>query len=866
MIQIMLPRTAGRLRPHQEEKKMKSFLVLLGVAILSSYVNAAVVEGENLLTNGGLDAEQVDFAESWSASSTKNVAYRGDGGPQGKKASICLQSDGTTPGAVSVRQQGMTLVAGETYKLSAYIKTKRFKSRNAGLVVHNAGWTTAIGFTGLPADSDWTFMEKTFTLFPSRGNEYGLAMFAAGLTGEIHFADLKLEAITDRGRKGSSSQMSTVASPRLVPYQPLLNKIPRSNPELTLRFYGILPQKQEAYECLIATGENRVLQQTAPLKDGKILVSLAGLPCGDYSLEAVLRHRETRETILTAAYPISIIDVPAVDRSNIRQLNNLVAEVLDQPVELTPTPQTFTFVNPRDGWVFVACTTVTPVTDLIVKIDDRDTVINAATDRLEAFRELVMGEHRITVSGNNADARLLVRSIAEIFDYPPCSNSHVKENGNYDWEFMKKHILPAVTTLNGGSLPGGALSEAKARGLKWLANFNVAPVDDPANVRDRMETHAGMTKPQYDGFTSDELFFGRSKIDNYTQALWRLRNPENRLIYTWIVGKPSLSSPHTDFMSACLNASRGRGRLLFEAYCRPRADEKAAAAYLDNVIGETMRRFNAFFPNAAAGTGIIFGNFNQIPIISLENDPAVDFKYYLDMQVNLIANSPDFKDLAATGYWGTYYGDEELARWSFKLMRHYAVEGNRDMLSARYGFKYNPGFLANGDFARGLDGWVLAAAAEGSLRTDTIAEYGKKSQGRWNAGNAGDTVCVMTRHAGKPNRISQTVHGLEVGKAYCLQFVTADRKDVVDKKYNPRQYGIEAELEGAEILGDKSFVHIDRRNASGHKHSDNVAKINLNRIIFRAKSPTQVIALTDQRANPGEELVINFVQLKPYFE
>jgi len=52
MIQIMLPRTAGRLRPHQEEKKMKSFLVLLGVAILSSYVNAAVVEGENLLTHG----------------------------------------------------------------------------------------------------------------------------------------------------------------------------------------------------------------------------------------------------------------------------------------------------------------------------------------------------------------------------------------------------------------------------------------------------------------------------------------------------------------------------------------------------------------------------------------------------------------------------------------------------------------------------------------------------------------------------------------------------------------------------------------------------------------------------------------------
>ena len=174
--------------------------------------------------------------------------------------------------------------------------------------------------------------------------------------------------------------------------------------------------------------------------------------------------------------------------------------------------------------------------------------------------------------------------------------------------------------------------------------------------------------------------------------------------------------------------------MLFEAYCHPQVNEEAAAAYLDNMIGETMRRFNGFFPNAAAGTGIIFGNFNQIPIISLEHDPAVDFKYFLDMQVNLVANSPDFKDLATIGYWGTYYGDEEMVRWSFKLMRHYAVEGNKEMLSDRHGFKYNPGFIANPDFADGLEGWTVSAAAKDSVRTQTIAGFGKKSEGRWGGG------------------------------------------------------------------------------------------------------------------------------------
>ncbi|MCX7044628.1 MAG: hypothetical protein NTX50_03945 [Candidatus Sumerlaeota bacterium] len=909
-------------------------LALLGAAILSSSADAAVAEGENLLVNGAFDAEQVAFPEFWSVTSDRNVLYRRAGGPDGKKASIVLQGDAATPGEVSVRQQGMTLVAGETYKLSAYIKTKGLKCRHGGLVIHNGGWTSDVGFKNLPTDSDWMLMEKTFTLFPSRDKEYGLAMFAGDLTGEMHFADLKLEAVSAGARKGSSTQMSIVAAPRLVPFQPLLNRIPRANPELTLKFFGTLNEKQDAYECLVfaradltttpASRENSPASQSvslpsvpspslpfAPplqLKDSKILIPLSDLPCGDYSLKAELRHAGTRATILGDSYPISIVDIPVIDRSRIKQLNNLVAEVLDEPIRAIPSPQTFTFVNPHDGWVFVAFIDEAvsksrapesrapqlpgPSPQLTVTLDNRDTVITSSTDRLEAFRELSMGEHRVTVAGvpvvpivpavpavgnaksaataapiaNAVAPRLIVRSIPEIFDYPPCADSQVKENGSYGWEFMKKNILYAVTTLNGGSLPGPALPEAKARGLKWLANFNVAPVDDPANVQARMEKHAGMTQPQYDGFTSDELFFGRATIDNYTKALWRLRNPERRLIYTWIVGKPSISALHTDFMSAALNASGGRGRLLFEAYCHPQTDEKAAAAYLDNMIAETMRRFNAFYPGAASGTGIIFGNFNQIPIISLEHDPAVDFKYFLDMQVNLVANSPDFAGLATTGYWGTYYGDEELARWSFKLMRHYAVEGNKDMLSARYGFKYNPGHLTNCDFADGLKGWTLAPAAEGAIRADTISGYGKNSQGRWGAGKAGDAVCVLTRHAGKPNRITQTASGLTPGKLYSLQFVTADRKDVLAKKYNPRPYGIAADLEGFETFPDKSFTHIDRRNSGRYEHNDNVAKINLHRIVFRTDSATQAISFTDEKAAPGEELIINFIQLKPYLE
>jgi hypothetical protein len=828
---------------------------------------SAPARAENLLANGTLDAEQVAFPEFWTpSSSAQGVIYQRAGGPGGRKPAIVLRGEGGATREVSARQQGLVLAAGETYRLSAYIRTKGFKSRNAGLIVHNAGWTSDIGFKNLPADSDWTLREKTFTLFPSRDKEYGVAMFAIELRGEIGFADVKLEPVSEGARTGSRSPWALVATPRLVPYQPLLSRIPRSNPELVLKFYGNLPEKPEAYEALVTVEGDRIAPQTLPLRDGRIVVRLAGLACGEYALRAVVRQAATRRTVLEAAYPIRIIDVPVVDRSRIKPLNNLVAELLNEPVGKAPAPRTFTFVNPRDGWVFVALAVDSPATKPAATIDDRPLPLFVNRGSWEAFRELAVGPHRITIDGHAGAGRLQVRSIPEIFDYPPCADSAVKENGSYGWEFMQRHVLQAVTTLNGGALPGNALSEAKARGLKWLANLGVRELSDPANLQARMEQHAGLTQAQYDGFTADELFFGRTTIDSYTQALWRLRNPQQRLVYTWIVGKPSIAALHTDFMSAALNVSRGRGRLLYEAYCHPQPDEKAAAAYLDDMLGETIRRFNAMLPGAAAGTGIIFGNFNQIPIISLEFNPAVDFRYYLDMQVNRVANSPDFAGLGMVGYWGTYYGDEELARWSFLLMRHYAVEGRKEMLSARYGLKYQPGHLANGDFAEGLQGWTAAPAARGAIRAETLAGYGKNCQGRWGGGKAGDTVCTMTRQAGAANRIQQTAQGLVVGRPYCLQFVTADRKAVVAKKCHPRRYGIAAQLEGADLLPEKSFVHVDRRSGGRYEHNDNVGQINLNRIVFRAKSPSLVVAFHDADAAPGEELIVNFVQLKPYLE
>jgi hypothetical protein len=402
-------------------------------------------------------------------------------------------------------------------------------------------------------------------------------------------------------------------------------------------------------------------------------------------------------------------------------------------------------------------------------------------------------------------------------------------------------------------------------GLKWLANVGTTNPKDAADLVKRMTKNAGMTAAWYDGFTCDEQFFSRPSLVHYTEALRLYKNPENRLIYTWIVGKPGLPGIHSDFISASLNASRGQGRLLFEAYCHSRPSEADAISYLNDRVVDTMAQFNTYYPDAVLGSGMLFGNFNQIPIISLDVNPEVDYKYYLDMQLNLIANNPVFKDLGITGYWGSYYDDEELYRWSFRLLRHYCVEGKTDMLSKKFGYAYAPGHLKNCDFIDGLKDWKTSSTK--SLRSGRFSGYGKSSQGRWGAaGGTGDKFCIFTRGKDEPSTLTQSATGLTPGKVYTLQFVTSDYNNMKAGKFDPKQLGLDAVLgEGAEIIPEKSYVFVDKRNSGKQKNNGKV-RINLHHIRFTAMEPSFTITFTDAIAAPGTEIALNYVMLKPYFD
>ncbi|MDD4098553.1 MAG: hypothetical protein PHC30_07265, partial [Lentisphaeria bacterium] len=252
--------------------------------------------------------------------------------------------------------------------------------------------------------------------------------------------------------------------------------------------------------------------------------------------------------------------------------------------------------------------------------------------------------------------------------------------------------------------------------------------------------------------------------------------------------------------------------------------------------------------------------------------PEVDIKYFFDRYFHLLANAPEFQGLFGFGCYNIAHTDEETVRWITTIMRHYGIEGRRDLLSETYGFTYLPGHLQNGDFRDGLDGWLASPAEDGAITAQTLPGYGGDHQHRRRDArvkNIGDTVALLTRNAQKPNRLSQTAVNLTPGKLYTLNFAVADLSDIREKAAEPPDMLLRATITPADIIPEKSFVH--HWPTANKPKSKNVA-IDSHRILFRALAPEVAISFTDWEseraagAPAGQQLALNFISLRPYFE
>ena len=355
----------------------------------------------------------------------------------------------------------------------------------------------------------------------------------------------------------------------------------------------------------------------------------------------------------------------------------------------------YRFRTASEGWVWIALSgNVSGVTGFLL---DGATVgaTTAADGRLEAMCRIPAGEHALLTG---CSGKLVVNSIPVILGtyYP---DTKEKAAASYAGEFAARHVLPAFNTFS----YGWALAKLDVRDrveldrlgreiygqlCRWnptTPGFN-GRMEPSDHLAARMLATPGMTTPRHSGLTFDEIaasdFLEKLR---FTGAL-RLLADAKRPVWVWSSGiKYECNDINADYLSAIASASGGRGRLLLEYYARTPADEKSAHEQLEKNIDGTLQRTEKMVPGFRRSAMIVNGGYSKPGGYWTDCHPEADIKRFMDLYFHRLATSPATEGLAGIGLYAIHQTEEEDFRWTCRLLRHYALDGNTNLLSDEYG-------------------------------------------------------------------------------------------------------------------------------------------------------------------------------------
>ncbi len=668
-------------------------------------------------------------------------------------------------------------------------------------------------------------------------------------------------------------------------------------------------------------------EQTELPVTGKALcfMSVKGLTLGEYDLRAQMMDNGVRIGVASAAKVKLSMKKPAwaAAYDQVKVLNNFTAELLAVRAAQKQAQKTYEFYNPRDGWIFISSMATTQGTDKVfVSLDSpaaTDAVIVHAADgkqTLEAMRHIPAGAHKLHVrcEGAARPTELVVRAIPSIipaevgyFRAPLVQPAY----GPYTWEYLE-----GINLLRNGNvliertaMPENAehLAQWRRQGKQVLKYDNIHWIPKPITADVIVASWLGEgQKPfdiaDYDGVIVDE-FASNVTAEQYlcfAEAVKRIAaNPKfkGKAIYAYSVHLHRyLSRNAKPFVDALMNA----GYLLSEErYVAAQPTEQAARKFLNEHLRQNMRHYKEAFPQFDARYMSMNLGFMSGPPESSDIYPGVDYKVYLDMQMNLLANDPTFFGLNGLQWYHIGYVDEEILRWGTKLLRHYCIEGKMQRLTSD---PYLLTHIANGDFDRGAAGWTVESAEDGSAAIRRAPGYGFL-QGRYGGNGTGDTLLVTKRSEKRPNRISQTIKNLTPGRTYSVTMLITDYADyrsgksvvveqtgdsargretvplaihdVVTKQIDQPHHA-SVHVENVDLLPARSFRVVFGSGLCGHEYGpfdrQNQLFISYRRDVFRAREATAELTITDWAddngpAGPlGQQLGFNFIQVQPYLE
>ena len=608
------------------------------------------------------------------------------------------------------------------------------------------------------------------------------------------------------------------------------------------------------------------------------------VPWGAYDVSAVFRNAAGREIASSVAPAI----VLPSGKQRVEVLNNLVSELANAKERGMLDAKEITFMNPRDGWVFVSGTaTLGDGGRLAVSIDaapeTQDAIVLTGEGKKtgETMRRLPVGRHKavLSLTGKCRLEQLVVRAIPELVYAQYGSNPHVREFGPYTGEFREKYVCPNVNTFvtSGGLLKTPSVINAwNHRGGKWLLHCGVPKGTDtePLTVKQAatfVASTPGYASPLVHGSIADEFGNSQSFCHDYAMAVRRLKGtpgfetkqfyPYANHLYTGPEGR--------DLMQALIDTG---SHIAWKRYLKEQPDEPSAREFLQQELVERARRYRELCPGSLDHIVVCFGNFSA-PNEFLNTNPSANYKTYLDMQFNIVANDPVFWRTYGLMTYTASYADEETIRWCAHLFRHYGIEGKTERAT---GDPYDLKHVRNPDFEDDLEGWSVKPAEANSIRHVHQPGFGWL-QGRYPRTEEGDKALLMVRSAKRPNVFTQEIRDLEPGRLYSFRMFTGDYRDMSKKE----KHAVTLKLDNVTLIPEKCFTSVIA-NCYSHAHppydSTHKAWMNYHWRIFRAKARTARLTVTDWASDPstssgrakpggpiGQELMFNYISVQPYF-
>jgi len=587
-----------------------------------------------------------------------------------------------------------------------------------------------------------------------------------------------------------------------------------------------------------------------------------------------------------------------------RKLNNLATLLLD--VAAAPSTESFPFVRLREGWILISFTTHGDgsIRLTLDKASPGEAPIHPAPGSgptYEAMHHVTKGRHRLQIERTGAIAleRLTVKAIPELMHCGLGFDPQIKSYGHYDMDFLRRDILPNITTLivpNSIKLSDSIVDDWHRQGKRFVAEVGINAQAKTADEHATFWTSFFSNAPFLDGIIINEFIVNRpvsewvpvmtpdrlarmdqerAAYESYAGAFRKIHADSRyagKSIYAYIGGSGKKLNQEiigTHVIRTMIDCGYfvAPERYLHEMSTE-QGSRDALQAFLDGLAD-----WEAKEPGVKRQMVVTFGLFSMPPG-GINKQPNVDYHVWMDQQMNLVANDPTLADLAGLNWWTSVLADEETVRFVGKLYRHYAIEGRTDRLTR------DPLFLShiqNADFEHGTNGWVLHPAEEGSIAPKSFPRYGR-IEGRFmglgrpaDPEHIGDTFLWMKRSAKGPNTFSQTIKDLQPGRLYSFKMFVCDYNDLIasrPRKIEETKSIATVRIEGAEVDTARSFTEV---YASSPEPKVPVC-ITYHWKIFRAQATTATLTVSDwqdpnQPAAPfGQEQALNFLEIQPYHE